>query len=308
MKKRTKIILGIITSFIVVCLITLGCISNYFYNLALDPNTDKSIIFDNEATENKESLAVEDTFFSDTKHQDRYIINDGLKLYAYDFNQKSDTYVIVVHGYAGEASEMSVSAKHFYEMGYNVLTPDLRGHGKSEGDYIGMGWDDRLDIVSWIDDLLKEDKEYNIILYGVSMGGATVMNTTGETLPSNVKLAIEDCGYTSTWDIFSYQLKALFSLPSMPFMDAANVVVKFRAGYNLKDGAIDQVTKSKTPTLFIHGDEDAFVPFSMLDEVYKACRAPKEKLVVKGAGHAQSHLIEKEIYWKTVDDFIAKYR
>lgn len=41
-----------------------------------------------------------------------------------------------------------------------------------------------------------------IILYGVSMGGATVMNVAGEKIPKQVKAIIEDCGYTSVWDVF----------------------------------------------------------------------------------------------------------
>lgn len=307
MKKRTKIIIGVIVSLLIICIVALGFIGNYFYDLALNPDTDKSMVFNNEDTGNEESFEVEDNFFTDTEYRDRSITNDDLKLHAYDFNQNSDTYVIAVHGYMGEALQMGISADHFYNMGYNVLVPDLRGHGQSEGDYIGMGWDDRLDIVAWIDSLLEENEDYNIILYGVSMGAATVMNTTGEELPDNVKLAIEDCGYTSTWDIFSYQLDSLFSLPATPFMDAANVVTGIRAGYNLKDGPIDQVVKSKTPTLFIHGDADTFVPFSMLDEVYEACSAPKEKLVIKGAGHGQSHLVDSETYWTTIDAFVKKY-
>lgn len=309
MKKRTKIIIGVIVSLLIVCIVALGFIGNYFYDLALNPNTDKSVIFNNDETGNEDTFddREESTFFADIPYTDRSIENDDLKLHAYDFNQNGDTYVVIVHGYMGQGSDMGRSTQHFYDRGYNVLVVDLRGHGLSEGNYVGMGWDDRLDIVAWVDSLVKENDDYNIILYGISMGAATVMNTTGEELPDNVKLAIEDCGYTSTWDIFTYQLNSIFSLPSFPVMDAANIVTEIRAGYSLKKGPIDQVGKSTTPTLFIHGDEDTFVPFEMLDELYEASSAPKEKLVIEGAGHGQSYLVDGETYWKTVDAFIDEY-
>ena len=306
MKKRTKIILGVLTSLLIITLIGLGFVGNYLYDLALNPNTDKDMIFNNEDTENQEHFEVEDTFFKDVAFEEYNIENDGLQLHAYDFYQNSNTYVIVIHGYTSQGLEMGISTKHFYDMGYNVLVPDLRGHGLSEGDYIGMGWDERLDIIAWID-LLEEKDDYNIILYGVSMGAATLMNTIGENLPDSVKLAIEDCGYTSTWDIFAYQLDSLFSLPATPFMDAANVITGIRAGYNLKEGPINQIKNATIPILFIHGDADTFVPFSMLDELYDAAPNPKEKLVIKGAGHGQAYLVDSETYWNTVDSFIQKY-
>ncbi len=61
---------------------------------------------------------------------------------------------------------------------------------------------------------LKEDPNAEIALFGVSMGGATAMMTSGEDLPSNVKVIIEDCGYSTVIDEFTYQLKDLFHLPS----------------------------------------------------------------------------------------------
>ena len=64
--------------------------------------------------------------------------------------------------------------------------------------------------------MISADKNAEIVLYGVSMGGATVMMASGEDLPGNVKAIIEDCGYSSVWDEFSYQLQALFNLPEFP--------------------------------------------------------------------------------------------
>ena len=193
-------------------------------------------------------------------------------------------------------------------MGYNVMIPDLRGNGESEGDYIGMGWDDRNDIMNLIDYIIAEDSKAEIVLFGVSMGAATVMMVSGEELPSNVKAVVEDCGYTSAWDQFAYQLKVLFNLPEFPMMNIANIICKIRAGYFISDAsAIKQVKKSVTPTLFIHGDSDSFVPFEMQEELYEACNAEKEKVVIEGAAHAKASSTNPELYWTSIVDFLEKY-
>ena len=76
----------------------------------------------------------------------------------------------------------------------------------------------------------------------------------------------------------------------------------------LEEGsAVEQVKKSKTPTLFIHGEQDSFVPFEMLDIVYEAANCEKEMLVVEGAAHAASSSVNPNLYWGTIDNFIKKY-
>lgn len=90
---------------------------------------------------------------------------------------------------------MAPYARKFYDMGYNIILPDLRGNGLSEGDYIGMGWDERFDIIDLIQYIVDDNENLQIILFGVSMGASTVMYVSGEELPSNVKAIIEDCRY-----------------------------------------------------------------------------------------------------------------
>lgn len=236
---------------------------------------------------------------------------DGLRLVARELRaeQQTDLWVVCIHGFSGSGLNLGVAAKHWHDRGYHVLLPDLRGSGDSEGEYYGMGWLDRLDIIQWIKGvILKKDPGARIVLHGVSMGAATVMMTTGEQLPTNVRAAIEDCGYTSVWAEFTIQLKKVFHLPQFPIMHIANGMAKRRAGYSFKEASsVAQVKKSKTPTLFIHGDADTFVPFFMLDEVYGAAACEKEKLVVHGAQHGESVTLEPALYWGTAEAFIEKY-
>jgi len=312
MNKKKKIILTISILLLVVILGVGGLVGNYFYNLALNPFTSKDMIFGDD--DDDTSLEVEadvNWLIKDSNYIDTYITSsDNLKLHAYEVKNenKTDKWAIVVHGYTSEGKLLSSKAKHLYNMGYNVLVPDLRSHGSSEGDYIGMGWDDRLDIIDWINYIVKNNPNSEIALHGTSMGSATVLMVSGEKLPSNVKAIVADCGYTSVYDEFSYQLKQLFNLPAFPIMNFLDVVTHIRAGYCLNDAsAINQVKKSTTPILYIHGDKDDFVPYYMMDELYNATNSEKEKLTIEGGEHANSDLVNPKLYWSTVNSFLEKY-
>ena len=302
----------IIVLIILICIVLItGYIAgNFLFELALDPKASKAAIFSNDDFEAKEQMKLENNKWLEENASDVYIESKKLRLHSYEVKAKKESkvWVIAVHGYTDSAYFMVGAAKQFLNYGYNVLMPDLRAHGKSEGKYIGMGWLDRLDLMQWIDYLIATYGNIKIILYGISMGAATVMMASGERLPSNVRAIIEDCGYTSAWEEFAYELKYLFHMPTFPALYNANVITKIRARYSLKKAsAIKQVAKSKTPTLFIHGDKDKFVPFYMLDKLYEAASCKKEKLVIKNAGHAEAQKIEPERYWRVVRRFIKHY-
>jgi len=314
MEGKKKVIIIIASLLVIIIIAGLIFAGNYFYDLAVNPNSSKEMVFgpEDDAVEVSAKEKTRVAWLMDSSnYKDCYrISDDGLKLHGYEIDNTaaSNVWVITVHGYTSQGREMSDFAKNFNEMGYNVLIPDLRGHGESEGDYIGMGWDDREDIISWINYIIEKDNNAKIVLHGISMGGGAVMMTSGEELPSNVKSIIEDCGYTSAWDEFSYQLDTLFGYPEFPILNMASLVTKVRAGYWLGDAsAINQVAKAKVPMLFIHGDKDDFVPYYMLDEVYNVANCEKEKVTVEGAGHAQAATVNPELYWSSVKNFINKH-
>lgn len=307
MKRFKKITISI---FIVLLTLFIGgssLVGVLFYNLALNANYSKDIIY---AEYNDENLNDAQKWLEEkSNYSDKYIESyDKLQLHSYVVSQNSNKWAIVVHGYGGSGKLMSDKSKYFYDMGYNVLIPDLRGHGKSEGDYIGMGWKDRLDIISWINFIIKENPNAEIVLHGTSMGAATVLMTSGENLPSNVKAIVADCAYTSAWDEFSYQLETYLKVPSSYILNVTNMVTKLKAGYSLKEAsALESVKKATVPILFIHGDKDKFVPYSMMDKLYDATNSPKEKLTIEGGEHANSDLVSPFLYWLTVEDFLNQY-
>ncbi|MDY4737135.1 alpha/beta hydrolase [Terrisporobacter sp.] len=307
MKRFKKITISIFIILLTLFIGVSSLVGILFYNLALNANYSKDIIY---AEYNDENLNDAQKWLEEkSNYSDKYIESyDKLQLHSYVVSQNSNKWAIVVHGYGGSGKLMSDKSKYFYDMGYNVLIPDLRGHGKSEGDYIGMGWKDRLDIISWINFIIKENPNAEIVLHGTSMGAATVLMTSGENLPSNVKAIVADCAYTSAWDEFSYQLETYLKVPSYYILNVTNMVTKLKAGYSLKEAsALESVKKATVPILFIHGDKDKFVPYSMMDKLYDATSSPKEKLTIDGGEHANSDLVSPFLYWLTVEDFLNQY-
>lgn len=239
--------------------------------------------------------------------EDVYIMSDSFRLHGKLFKNPGTKYALVCHGYTSKAKHMAGFVNKFHTLGYNVLAVDARAHGDSEGTKIGMGWPERFDVIEWINYIISLEPDAQIILHGVSMGASTVLMASGEELPKNVKAIIADCGYTSEWDEFRQEADVLH-IPWFPVLNASSVISKVRDGYDFKQAsAVEQVKKSHTPTLFIHGSEDELVPYGMLNELYSAANCEKEILTIQGAGHALSSSVAPELYWNTVEKFLEKH-
>lgn len=235
---------------------------------------------------------------------------EGRNINALLYKQSKETskYAILIHGYRSQPKSLSYIAKHYFEAGYNVLVPYMRAHKGSDYEYCTMGWHERFDIIDWINYIDSNVIEPSVVLHGVSMGAATVMMTTGEILPHCVKCAIEDCGYTSVYDAYAYKIPKMMHLPAFPLVDIFGLAIKKKVGFDIREAsALNQVKRSITPTLFIHGGSDSVVPISMAYTLYENASCEKDILIINRADHAMSPLIEPDAYWNKVWKFINKY-
>lgn len=241
-------------------------------------------------------------------HEDVYVTSfDGLKLHGTYFPGKEPKTVICFHGYTSEGLKDYIGLSDYYmKNGFGMLLVDERAHGKSEGEYIGFGCLDRWDARTWIDWVIEHtSKEEQILLHGISMGGATVLMTSSLKLPSQVRGVVSDCGFTSPKEVFSHVLNSMYHLPAFPLIQISDFVNKRKAGYGLDEcNAAREVRNAQVPILLIHGDGDHFVPCRMCEEIYRNCAPGTKKLIVKGASHAEGYYKDMEAYENALDDFI----
>ncbi len=239
-------------------------------------------------------------------HEDVFCVSeDGLQLHATYFPYGDRRKIVICfHGYTSQGMSDYVGLSDYYRrQGFSMLLVDERAHGDSEGEYIGFGCLDRIDALMWIDWVLQQcGKETQILLHGTSMGGATVLMSSGLALPEQVKGIISDCGFTSAKEVFTHVLHSMYHLPAFPMIQIASLVNKKKAGYGLGEcNAAKEVQKAEVPILLIHGDADTFVPCSMCEKIYENCASDKKMLIVKGAAHAESYYKDMEAY---ENDFI----
>lgn len=211
--------------------------AQFYVNAAVDRGndwfaTEGAALFDQAWQKRTDEEDEADATFWLQEKTWRITSEDRLKLVAATFTQPGHRWVIALHGYRSTGfQDMNDVAQVYYEKGYNVLVPDLRGHGRSEGQTIGLGWLDRLDLLQWIDAILVQDGEAEILLHGCSIGGASALMASGEKLPPQVKLIIADSSFTSVYSEFKWLLRRYTKYPVSRFMVLANRYARRKVGY-----------------------------------------------------------------------------
>ncbi|WP_405346274.1 alpha/beta hydrolase [Ruminococcus sp.] len=232
---------------------------------------------------------------------------DGLKLSARYFEGDDDKPLcICFHGYRGSAvRDFAGIGLHLIHEGYNVLIVDERAHWRSQGHTICFGIKERFDAVSWVKFANQRfGKDKSIFLFGISMGGGTVLMASGQRLPRNVKGIVADCPFNSPKDIIKHVCRKIKLNPDLlwPIIWLAGLVYG-RLRVNATTAA-DEVKRSKIPIVILHGEADDFVPMSMSKEVQKANPSMIEMHTFPHADHGMSYFEDEERYIGIVEGFI----
>lgn len=237
---------------------------------------------------------------------------DGVRLAGHWREHPNPKRVIVaMHGWRSSWSrDFGFIADFWYRQGCSVLFAEQRGQNNSGGEYMGFGMLERHDCVDWVRWVNRRcGADLPVYLWGISMGGATVLMASGLNLPNNVKGIISDCGFTSPHAIWKHVTEKNLHLPYL----LQGVLADRWCRKNIHVGAktcttVEALRKTRTPVLLIHGTEDKFVPVRMTYENYQACSAPKRLFIVPGAEHGMSYHLDPSGYRRAVTQFWEEFQ
>lgn len=258
-----------------------------------------------------ENIVIGDKFLKENPSQEVEIESyDGLLLrgiWVPAENPKGT--ILLAHGYrSSKLVDFSLAFGMYHAIGMNILLPDQRAHGKSEGRFITFGVKESRDMQSWIAYHNQTFGKLPLILSGLSMGASTMLYLADVDLPDNVKGIIADCGFTSPREIIKTVFHRVIHMPAAPTLFVADLFARLFAGFSLSEKDTRKTLQSsKLPVLLVHGVEDGFVPCEMTKQGYDACNGEKELLLVEKADHGVSFLIDKPRYTKIVLAFLEKY-
>ncbi len=249
-------------------------------------------------------------WLQDNHAQDVFIDSeDGLRLHGLWIpaeNPKGT--VLLAHGYRSTMLvDFGAVMAMYHDFGLNLLLPEQRAHGKSEGRFITFGVKESRDMLHWVDYHNRELSDCQVILSGLSMGASTVLFMADQKLPDNVKGIIADCGFNSPKDILAKVFRSIIKLPPQPTIWAAELYARLFAGFSLYERDSCQILKkNRLPIIMVHGTGDDFVPCSMTQAAYETCTGDKQLLLAEGAGHGLSFVKEPEKYKNMILAFLQK--
>ena len=238
-------------------------------------------------------------------HEDVFLpALDGARLHARLYRvPHAHATVILCHGYHSHAEhDFSAQFPALYASGgCNLLLIDERAHGLSEGKCLTFGQLERYDIAQWVHWVREHSRvQRPIALYGVSMGAASVLLAAQlPELKGELACVVADCGYSSFELEVTDAVRHGTRAPRWLQKPLARICVRILRRNGLDFDAVDTtpgMAALALPILFFHGDVDTFVPLHHSERNCAACRRPQRLVVIPGAEHAMSALVDPERY------------
>lgn len=282
---------------------------NIYYKKAFEVDTKKDI---DQFESNKSyfnvnrynSLEKEEVSITSTKN--------NYKLYGtYIKNSKATkNTVILVHDLGGSRWSVLKYADMYLDRGFNVLIYDSRDHGYSGGTNVTYGYYEKYDLDRWVNWLYSRNKGGIIGVHGESLGAATaLLHSELNESKKKVSFYVSDSSYSDLTEFLNLRLrqdlKVKNSLSAKVLLFYIDKVNKLRNQFYLHESSpINAIKDVTTPILFIHGDNDTYVPKSMTEALYAAKTGSKDIYIAKNSAHDQSYINNQEEYRSEIYKFL----
>ncbi len=213
--------------------------------------------------------------------------------------------VALGHGLFRSRREVLDRAAFFRNQGYDTLVFDFRRHGKSEGERVTLGYQERRDFEGAVAFLSSKKTDAPVVLYGVSMGAGAALLAARES--PTVAAVIADSPFLNIEHAVVHHVRLIFGLPRFPFASGLLLFLEMRGGFDREDFDLEAAAKAlgDRPLLVIAGSEDERMPPELQKRVDEASGSPLSRfVVVEGAGHGAAYRVSAEDYEREVLSFL----
>ena len=218
--------------------------------------------------------------------------------------KETDQYVIISHGHTDTRYGALKYAKTYLDADFNCIIYDLRGHGANEPAPCTYSILEGQDLAALIADTRERyGQEIFLGIHGESLGAATTVRSLEYS--DQVDFAVADCGFADITNV----LKVGISWMHLPkwMVSFASIANRIRYGYFFSQmEPVQALAGNQVPILFIHGEADNFIVPDNSVRMQKATSGYSELHLIPGAGHAESVLVEPELYTEYVLAFLQK--
>jgi pimeloyl-ACP methyl ester carboxylesterase len=189
--------------------------------------------------------------------------------------------VFLLHGIRADRSQVRGWARMLADAGFRAVLVDLRGHGRSTGDWLSYGVVESTDLAQALDALLERGLVAGRVgVMGFSYGAAIAIEWAGQD--TRIAAVVAVAPFAS--------LRAVVPgyAPLFPasFVESAIDVAGRQAGFNPDEASPTKaIRRTSAPVLVIHGEDDGSIPPWHSRQICAAGGDHAELLMVPGEGH-----------------------
>lgn len=219
--------------------------------------------------------------------------------------EETDRVVILVHGVTRSRMTSIKYVNLFRKRGFNVLVYDHRRHGRSGGRTTTYGYYEKYDLKACVDWVMERlGPVAKIGIHGESMGAATALQHAG--IDDRAMFYIADCPYSDFAEQLKYRLKVEYRiLPAFPLIPLVGLLCRIRSGFSPRQASpIRHIAKVEKPVLFVHGENDLYIPKEMTEDLYRLKPGAKQLYLAPGADHAEALMKNPDDYDRIVGVFL----
>ncbi len=220
------------------------------------------------------------------------------------YPNNSNHYVIIVHGITMNIYGALKFLPFFYKKGFNVVVFNLRNHGDSGGQNTTYGHFEKWDLRAVTDHLYKAyGKDIHVGLHGESMGGTISM--LNMAMDQRIEFGVIDSAFSDLSELLLLKFKQDTGIESKKIISFLNLLVKMRSGFTIEDvSPLKELPAISQPILFIHGDEDTYIPPKMTKAMYAFKMDKKYLYIAEGGIHGTAMSVNPKRYDEELTAFL----